>query len=694
VKQYFIQAFEGLNTDIPARRLPDQRLSDVSNVMFKDAKVMKRWGFNEMSLSSLSGAVMRIALYESAISNSRVLLVFTEEEAYRYNNETGNFDIITPCYIKGTATCAGSTTAVTGSSTYWRTDWPDDYSNLQIGFGSTDPNSITTWYSVASISSETALTLGENGPAVTGSDYCMKFSFSGDEDDFFSVAFPYDAKAGSGEGDKIAAACNGVESIITYDGSGTANILGYQEANYNATNNTLTVDDTGGLFIGMPVKGVGASIDGNAVILTIDSGTQVTLTTDGSSAGGVNDTIADYPVWFGERRPAKYLGYFGSVGYEHFLSAWISDTTNEPQRIEVGAAGKYPEQFLNDVTGDYGTFYLLYDSNEEIVGMHSLQNRIIIYKEQTITEMWAVPSGTNADPYNFVQDKIRNIGPLSGETVVNYGRFHIFMGWDNFYLFDGINAKPIGDEVIQTIVDDINETYAKRAFAMPLREEKLYVVFIPTGESELPNVCYAYNYVTNAWTKWEFTDGSGNPIYFTAWGRYRKSYSPTWDELYADGTVYNDADMRWVDLIIYENIDRYLLGDSNGNVYEFAPEFDDDNGYGFVSSFTTKDFDMGNPKYTIKVLEAILGMRQQYDDSGTAISSSVRIRASVDFGNTWSEYQTVVINGIDEYIEGIANFYVRGKQVRFEIDNNVSSPPDAFELENLNIGYNDSGIKR
>ena len=110
-------------------------------------------------------------------------------------------------------------------------------------------------------------------------------------------------------------------------------------------------------------------------------------------------------------------------------------------------------------------------------------------------------------------------------------------------------------------------------------------------------------------------------------------------------------------------------------------------GYGFVSSFTTKDFDMGNPKYTVKVLEAILGMRAQN-------TGSYRIRASADFGHEWSEWRTVAITEIDEYIEMVANFSIRGKQVRFQVDNDISDPPDYFEFENLNIGYNESGIKR
>jgi len=684
MKQQFIKALQGLNTDAPARRLPEHRLSAVSNVIFKDIMIKKRWGFNAMSSTQLSGAIMRIHLYETAISGTKKLLIFTENEAYLYNNETGVFGVITRNYSYGKVSAVSGTSVTGDADAQWNASWDDSYTVLKIGFGSIDPDAITTWYGVSSIGSATAITLSETGPTITtDTAYCLKFCFSGDEDDFFGVANPYDGK----ESDKIVAVCNGIEEIMKFTGTGYLKPIGEQIGSYDSTNFRITGIDTSGLFAGMPAYGVGAAITANTVILTVDSATQVTLTVDGTTAGGVNTTLATYPVYFGYRRPAKYLGYFGSVGFEHFLSAWITDSTNEPQRIEVGAAGKYPETFLNDVTGDYGTYYLLYDSNEEIFGMHALQNRIIVYKEQSITEMWAVPGSLNSDPYNFVQDKIRNIGPLSGETVVNYGRFHIFMGWDNFYMFDGINATPIGDEVIQGIIDSINETYAKRAFAMPIREEKLYVVFIPTGDAELPNVCYAYHYLQKTWTKWDFTDGSGGDIYFTSWGRYRKSYSPTWQSIYDLGTLWSAATMRWTDLIIYENIDRYLLGDSDGYVYEFAPEFSNDNGYGFVSSFTTKDFDMGNPKYTIKVLEAILGMRSQ-------TSGYLRIRASADFGNTWSEWMTVAMSGTNEYIESVANVMIRGKQVRFQIDNDVSTEPDYFEFENLNIGYNDSGIVR
>lgn len=673
MKQKFLPAFIGLNTDLPARRIPEHRLSDVSNVVFKDATVQKRWGFDRMNIANvLDSAVMKIHMYETAISNTLELLVFTTEEAYLYNTGNGRFKTITRVYTEGSAAASGS--SITGTDTYWMPSWDSDYGNLKIGFGDTDPDNITTWYTVSAVAAS-EITIEEDAGTVADGDYCLKFCFSGDEDDFFSCANPYDGKTG----DRIVAVCNGIEEILIYTGSSEClKPISQQAASYTSGSADVLIDEGDAVFIGQSVYG--PAVPENTVITAI-SGDEITMSNNATA------TVENY-IWFGDRRPARFLGYFGSVGFEHFISAWIADTINEPQRIEVSAAGKYPEKFLNDVTGDYGTYYILLDNPSEIKGIHGLQNKIMIYKEKSISEMWSVPNGNNSDPYNFIQDKIRDAGPLSGETVVNFGRFHLFMGWDNFYMFDGINLKPIGDEVMREIIDNLNETYANRCFAFPIREEKLYVVFLPIGENqELPNTCYAYNYIESSWTKWDFTDENGDEINFMSWGRYRRSYEPTWADLATAGTLWSEMGMRWVDLIIFENIDRYILGDSNGYIYEFAPEYGTDNGYGFVSSFTTKDFDMGNPKYTVKVLEAILGMRAQ-------TSGSIRIRGSADFGNNWSEWRTVAISGVDEYIESVANFNIRGKQVRFQIDNNVDSPPSYFEIENLNIGYNDSGLKR
>ena len=70
-------------------------------------------------------------------------------------------------YTKGTASCAGATTAVVGTGSTWSAD------NLcigsRIGFGSSDPTQITTWYEIGAIGGDTSITLTANGPNTGGS---------------------------------------------------------------------------------------------------------------------------------------------------------------------------------------------------------------------------------------------------------------------------------------------------------------------------------------------------------------------------------------------------------------------------------------------------------------------------------------------------------------------------------------------
>ena len=69
-------------------------------------------------------------------------------------------------YTVGTANCSGATAAVSGSGTAWST------SRLAVGsriaFGTSDPTTNPTWYEIASITGDTALTLTTVGPNTGG----------------------------------------------------------------------------------------------------------------------------------------------------------------------------------------------------------------------------------------------------------------------------------------------------------------------------------------------------------------------------------------------------------------------------------------------------------------------------------------------------------------------------------------------
>ena len=76
-------------------------------------------------------------------------------------------------YLHTAGTVGVSTTAVTGSNTLWQTEGLAV--GARIGFGSTDPTAISTWYVISAIGSETGMTLSTSaGTIAPGSAYVIE----------------------------------------------------------------------------------------------------------------------------------------------------------------------------------------------------------------------------------------------------------------------------------------------------------------------------------------------------------------------------------------------------------------------------------------------------------------------------------------------------------------------------------------
>jgi hypothetical protein len=74
-------------------------------------------------------------------------------------------------YTTGTVSVSG--TAVTGTSSLWQTDRL--CAGSRIGFGSTDPNQISTWYEISSINSDTSITLTASAGSISANSvYCIE----------------------------------------------------------------------------------------------------------------------------------------------------------------------------------------------------------------------------------------------------------------------------------------------------------------------------------------------------------------------------------------------------------------------------------------------------------------------------------------------------------------------------------------
>lgn len=126
-------------------------------------------------------------------------------------------------------------------------------------------------------------------------------------------------------------------------------------------------------------------------------------------------------------------------------------------------------------------------------------NTIIIYKK---TSMYI---GVNVGPPNVWQFEVfpGNAGALSQEVVVNIGTpenpKHIFMGPDDFYIYDGAKPIPIGNKVKKAVFGELFGSRYYAAQALHDQKNNRVYFYYPTNDSVIPNKCVVYNYRTNEW---------------------------------------------------------------------------------------------------------------------------------------------------------------------------------------------------
>lgn len=123
--------------------------------------------------NATAAATRRIILYEynkeTSIFNWKGFITLTYPTAT--NHTIRGFRVSRELYTTGTVGVSGTT--VTGSSTTWVADRMSV--GCRIGFGSTDPTQISTWYEISAIGSDTSITLTSSAGTITaGTPYVIE----------------------------------------------------------------------------------------------------------------------------------------------------------------------------------------------------------------------------------------------------------------------------------------------------------------------------------------------------------------------------------------------------------------------------------------------------------------------------------------------------------------------------------------
>ena len=139
----------------------------------------------------------------------------------------------------------------------------------------------------------------------------------------------------------------------------------------------------------------------------------------------------------------------------------------------------------------------LVDAPGAIAAMKALGSDFVAYKQKSMFLGRYV--GAPA-VFNWLQIP-GEIGCGAQESVVNIGVAHLFVGYENFYLFDGSRPVPVGDEIKEWFFSDLNKNYRHLISGMHEKASSRVWFFYPSGTSTTLNAAVVYNYLTRKWGK-------------------------------------------------------------------------------------------------------------------------------------------------------------------------------------------------
>lgn len=203
---------------------------------------------------------------------------------------------------------------------------------------------------------------------------------------------------------------------------------------------------------------------------------------------------------------------------------------DSPNRWWCAAQGGYTDWTPAIATNCYtGT---LTSTPGKIKAAKRFGNNVVVYKDRSMYIGYFAGS-----PVGWKFDEIPGeSGALSNDVVVNVGLpespCHIFMGYSDFYIFDGSRPRPLGINVLKdTVYAQLNRQYAHCSLALHDYDEDLIYFFYPGSGSSNPDKCVVYNYKTGQWGRDDMT--------VEAVVEYISS-STTYDALGTSYSTYND----------------------------------------------------------------------------------------------------------------------------------------------------------
>jgi hypothetical protein len=222
---------------------------------------------------------------------------------------------------------------------------------------------------------------------------------------------------------------------------------------------------------------------------------------------------------------------------------------NTPDGWACSAIGDY-----TDWTADVDTqcvYGRLLDTPGKITAIKRLGDYAIYYKRKSMYLARYVGTPT-AWEFSLISD---TVGAVSQESVVKVGQQHYFIGEDNFYMYDSAQIVPIGGQIKEWFLLNLNKKYIDNIQAVHDRNNGYIYWFYASGTSDTLNSYVAFHYRSGRWGKGDITIEAATEYIAT---------NNTYAELQAAFVLYSSYDgFLYADFIASEGTPKPAIFDAS-----------------------------------------------------------------------------------------------------------------------------------
>ena len=271
-----------------------------------------------------------------------------------------------------------------------------------------------------------------------------------------------------------------------------------------------------------------------------------------SSAQSYNDTGTTPSTIFGTPRSDTTQGPPGEIIAIYKDSIFIAGNPDAPSRLYYSAGGDKLDSFAIDDGG--GFIEIQRDDGDEITALEIFQDKLVVFKKRSIHQFTFATTGL--PQVSAVNLAVGCIGPRALASVENDVFFlsedGVFVLGNEPNYFNVIRTNELSSR-IRPKIQAINGDYIADSAA--IYYDKLFLISVPDGSSEVNDKTYVYDRERLAWYEWDFG--------VNCWAVY-----------YEGGT------------------DRKLLYGEESSGYTSQMTGEDDFGSAFTSTIKTKQVDL------------------------------------------------------------------------------------------------------